>query len=239
MAPEGAEPVDVEEELYDRLSAAGFSYGPAFTGIRAAWRRGEELFAEVALERSDAEEAARFQIHPALFDAALQGVVAILQEGEEESAPGRGAMLFSWNGVRRYASGVSALRVRVTAAGGSALSMAALDEHGAPVASVDSLAIRRVDAQQLAGAGRRAHDSLFALEWMEAERRPGAGTEARGHSPPASIPVSASGSWRLASSTLPASRSAMRICGGWVRRWRAGRRFRCGARRGADRRWRA
>ena len=30
------------------LAARGFEYGPAFQGLHAAWRRGEELFAEVA-----------------------------------------------------------------------------------------------------------------------------------------------------------------------------------------------
>ncbi|MFI5005170.1 MAG: SDR family NAD(P)-dependent oxidoreductase, partial [Solirubrobacterales bacterium] len=71
------------------------------------------------------------------------------------------------SGVRLYASGSSALRVWVASAGGSALSVAALDESGAPVVSVDSLAVRPVEARQLAGAGRRAHDSLFSLEWVE------------------------------------------------------------------------
>ncbi len=166
--PEGATPLDVEE-LYARLSAGGFAYGPAFTGIRAAWRRGGELFTEVALEWPHADEAARFQIHPALLDAALQGGAVLLQEDGEEEVGGRGAMLFSWNGVRRHAAGASVLRVRLTSAEGSALSVAALDEHGAPVVSVDSLAYRRVEARQLAGAKWRAEDSLFGVEWVEAE----------------------------------------------------------------------
>ncbi len=166
--PAGAEPLDVDQ-LYDRLSAAGFAYGPAFTGIRAAWRRGEELFTEVALEWPQADEAARFQIHPALFDAALQGGATVLWEGAEGGGAGRGAMLFSWSGVRRYASGASSLRVRVTAAAGSAWSVAALDETGAPVISVDSLSYRPVEARQLTGVGRRVRDCLFGLDWVEAE----------------------------------------------------------------------
>ncbi|NEE31656.1 hypothetical protein G3M53_40210, partial [Streptomyces sp. SID7982] len=46
--PAGAEPVEVEG-YYDRLAEQGYGYGPAFHGLRAAWRRGDEVFAEVAL----------------------------------------------------------------------------------------------------------------------------------------------------------------------------------------------
>ena len=45
--PVGAVPVDVTE-AYDVLAARGYEYGPAFRGLTAMWRRGEELFAEVA-----------------------------------------------------------------------------------------------------------------------------------------------------------------------------------------------
>ncbi len=40
--PEGAEPLEVSD-LYERLADAGFDYGPAFRGLRAAWRVGEEI----------------------------------------------------------------------------------------------------------------------------------------------------------------------------------------------------
>ncbi|WP_352230245.1 polyketide synthase dehydratase domain-containing protein, partial [Streptomyces sp. NBRC 14336] len=46
--PQGAtaEPV---EGVYERFAGLGLSYGPVFQGLRAVWRRGEEVFAEVAL----------------------------------------------------------------------------------------------------------------------------------------------------------------------------------------------
>ncbi|HWM12055.1 MAG TPA: type I polyketide synthase, partial [Solirubrobacteraceae bacterium] len=71
--PVGAEPVAVEG-LYDRLAAVGFGYGPAFQGLRAAWLRGGEVFAEVELDEVQVREAGRFGVHPALLDAALHGV---------------------------------------------------------------------------------------------------------------------------------------------------------------------
>ncbi len=55
--PKGAEPLEVEF-LYDRLAEHGFAYGPAFAGVRAAWRRGEEVFAEVEVEGGGGKEEA-------------------------------------------------------------------------------------------------------------------------------------------------------------------------------------
>ncbi|NBH03978.1 polyketide synthase dehydratase domain-containing protein, partial [Amycolatopsis sp. SID8362] len=46
--PEGARPVDVEG-YYDLLAERGFGYGPAFRGLRAVWRRGDQVFAEIEL----------------------------------------------------------------------------------------------------------------------------------------------------------------------------------------------
>ena len=48
--PQGAEPVAVDE-VYERLDELGFDHGPAFQGLRAAWRRGSEVFADVELGR--------------------------------------------------------------------------------------------------------------------------------------------------------------------------------------------
>ena len=67
---QGAVPVDIGG-LYEALAAGGYGYGPAFRGLRAAWRRGEDVFAEVALPEDAAAEAGSFGVHPALLDAAL------------------------------------------------------------------------------------------------------------------------------------------------------------------------
>jgi acyl transferase domain-containing protein/acyl carrier protein len=165
--PAGAQPVDVEL-LYDGLTELGFGYGPAFQGVGAAWRRGEEVFAEIALDEAQASEATRFGVHPALFDAALHGLC--LFGGSEELVPGSLLPLpFCWSGVRLHGSGASSLRVRLASADGGARSLTALDCDGAPVLSAASLAVRMVEAGQLSGAGSAGalHDSLFALEWAE------------------------------------------------------------------------
>ena len=73
--PVGAQPVAVED-AYDQFAATGFEYGPVFQGLRAVWRRGQEVFAEVALPDEVSDQAARFGMHPALLDAALHTVLA-------------------------------------------------------------------------------------------------------------------------------------------------------------------
>jgi acyl transferase domain-containing protein len=46
--PAGAEPVETDG-FYAALAEAGYSYGPAFQGLRAVWTRDDEIFAEVEL----------------------------------------------------------------------------------------------------------------------------------------------------------------------------------------------
>ncbi|MFI2791118.1 type I polyketide synthase, partial [Kitasatospora sp. NPDC018614] len=161
--PAGAVAVDVEG-VYDGFVADGYGYGPVFQGLRAAWRRGEEVFAEVELGEEQREEAARFGLHPALLDAALHGV----RLGEFFS-DGRARLPFEWRGVCLHASGASVLRVRLAPVGRDALSVSVADGTGQPVATVDSLVCLPVDREQLAAAANTArapeHEALFHLDW--------------------------------------------------------------------------
>ncbi|MFI2511797.1 polyketide synthase dehydratase domain-containing protein, partial [Streptomyces sp. NPDC018972] len=80
--PVGAEVVPVEG-AYEVFRERGYGYGPVFRGLRAAWRRGEELFAEVALPQESVDGAGGFGLHPALLDASMHA--AILNDGEGET----------------------------------------------------------------------------------------------------------------------------------------------------------
>ena len=77
--PEGATAVDVTDG-YQRLAARGYQYGPAFQGLTALWRRGEELFAEVTLPQA-AGGVGGFGVHPVLLDAALHAA-AVTFDGD-------------------------------------------------------------------------------------------------------------------------------------------------------------
>ncbi|MFD0444350.1 polyketide synthase dehydratase domain-containing protein [Streptomyces indonesiensis] len=157
--PQGAEPAEVEG-LYEHLAQGGFAYGPMFQGLTAAWLRGDEVFAEVRLPEDRKADAGAFGLHPALLDAALHSTFA--RAGGDE----QGRLPFSWSGVSLHAVGADALRVRLTPAGADGVSLELADGTGAPVASVEQLALRPVSAGQLAeGRSAAYHESLYRLDW--------------------------------------------------------------------------
>ncbi|WP_341720679.1 SDR family NAD(P)-dependent oxidoreductase [Micromonospora sp. FIMYZ51] len=154
--PAEAEPMAVDD-IYPGFAEAGFSYGPAFQGVRAAWRRGDEIFAEIGLPGSAPDDAGRFRLHPALFDAALH-MAAFLDSAETR----QGRLPFSWAGVSLWAVGPTFLRVRLTATGPSSLALALADADGNPVASIESLTVRAADSRQIRPD---ATNSLFHVAW--------------------------------------------------------------------------
>ncbi|MEU9587151.1 type I polyketide synthase [Streptomyces werraensis] len=183
--PTGAAPVEIGD-FYGGLSERGYGYGPAFQGVRAVWKRGEEVFAEVALPEEHRKDAERFGIHPALFDAALQaGTIGSAADAEDSAEP---VLAFAWNGLVLHAAGASALRVRIAPNGPDALSVQAADEAGGPVVTLDSLVSRAVSAEQLdTAADTTVANALFRLEWSELPPPQGA------EFPPSWVPVSAPG----------------------------------------------
>ncbi|MEU3911585.1 type I polyketide synthase [Streptomyces sp. NPDC029721] len=161
--PADAEPVDLDA-LYGAFDEAGYQYGPAFRGLRAAWRAGEEVFAEVELPAGLPGGAGAFGLHPALFDAALHGT--FLQGG------GRRRLPFAWTGVRLARAGAGAVRARLTPAGQDGVKVVLTDRDGRRVASVDGLVLREVTEAQLRD-GRTA-DPLYRLDWTAPAAAPAA-----------------------------------------------------------------
>ncbi|MGW4080536.1 SDR family NAD(P)-dependent oxidoreductase, partial [Streptomyces asiaticus] len=160
--PAEAEKIEVEG-LYDGLADSGFAYGPVFQGLTAAWRRGDEVFAEISLPEDRRSDAGAFGLHPALLDAALHA----LGLSAPEEGNGQGRLPFSWTGVSLHAVGASALRVRLDGTATGTVTLELADTTGAPVASVEGLALRTISPDQL-GAPRPGSpsDSLFRLDWL-------------------------------------------------------------------------
>ncbi|MEU0054781.1 type I polyketide synthase, partial [Streptomyces sp. NPDC006309] len=159
--PPGAHEIDVDTR-YDTLAEAGYDYGPAFQGLRAAWRTDRDVYAEVSLP-ADLDGTA-FGLHPAVLDAALHAVGLLRENG--------GTVLpFSWSGVTRYAEGADTLRVWLSAAGEDGVTLRAADGTGKPVLSAEAVTMRPYAADPAAGRGA---DSLFRLDWQPV---PAAATE--------------------------------------------------------------
>ncbi|AUA16933.1 Erythronolide synthase, modules 1 and 2 [Streptomyces malaysiensis subsp. malaysiensis] len=159
--PPGAEPIDVTG-LYEQFAESGFAYGPVFQGLTAAWRRGDEVFAEAALPASQRSEAGRFGLHPALLDSVLHSLAFGVLSGS-----GQAWLPFAWSGVTLHAGGAAAVRLRMAPTGDSSMSVALADGTGAPVATAESLALRpAAPARSATGAGR-THRTLFRPEFTE------------------------------------------------------------------------
>ncbi|MET0493598.1 MAG: thioester reductase domain-containing protein [Actinoplanes sp.] len=105
---------------------------------------------EVELAPEQQSAAASFGLHPDLLDAALR-----------LARPGAAVALHD---VRLWATGATAVRVRVTETG--ALQLA--DRSGQPVASIGRLETRPTGAAELATAQARQHDAYFEVTWTPA-----------------------------------------------------------------------
>ncbi|GAA3475663.1 hypothetical protein GCM10018966_001890 [Streptomyces yanii] len=108
--PADAEPIDLEG-AYSTLRERGYDYGPAFRALRAAWRRGDEVFAEIEADETTARTATSYGLHPALLDAAMHADLLTDPDGAT-------LLPFVWNGVTLYAAGATELRVRITRVSG-------------------------------------------------------------------------------------------------------------------------
>ncbi|MEU0531243.1 SDR family NAD(P)-dependent oxidoreductase [Amycolatopsis tolypomycina] len=149
--PADAEPLAVER-LYEQLADAGYGYGPAFRGLTAAWRHGEDVYAEAVLPEELRDDARNCTLHPALLDCALHAL------GFTGRLDGGTPVPFAWRGVSVTAPGPTAIRVRLTPAAGDAVSLHVTDPEGRPVATVDSLVLRP--------AAPAPRDGLLEPDWV-------------------------------------------------------------------------
>ncbi|MFI7136043.1 SDR family NAD(P)-dependent oxidoreductase, partial [Nonomuraea sp. NPDC050153] len=156
--PAGAQTVDVSGH-YETLAEAGYGYGPAFQGLKRAWIRNDEVFAEVELGEREAAEADQYGIHPALLDAALHAT-GLIEQADGVALP------FAWTGVELLASGAQQVRVHIRPAEDGASSIRITDPDGAPVAVVASLISRPLPAGGLLSRPQPGDEALHRVQWI-------------------------------------------------------------------------
>ncbi|MFJ7153280.1 SDR family NAD(P)-dependent oxidoreductase, partial [Streptomyces sp. NPDC100445] len=166
--PPGAQPEDLSG-ADERLLRGGYEYGPALQGLRAVWRRGDELFAEVALPDEQRDAAARFGIHPALLEAALHPALLEMSATDDH----RLWQPLEWHGLTLHAEGATVLRARLLRTSPGVLAFQAADETGGPVVTTGTVTLLPLSAEQLTPAA--TSDALFRVEWSELAAVPGAG----------------------------------------------------------------
>ncbi|MEU3352366.1 SDR family NAD(P)-dependent oxidoreductase [Streptomyces sp. NPDC037389] len=148
-------------DVYERLAALGYGYGPAFQGLKAVWRAGDDVYAEVRLPAEQQEAAGNFGLHPALFDAVLHPLVL---DAADPSAAEMIRLPFAWSDIALYAAGATELRVRISPVGTDTVSIDLADASGEAVASVGALTLRPVEKAKLAPRAT-GPDALFTVEW--------------------------------------------------------------------------
>ncbi|MDA2812314.1 SDR family NAD(P)-dependent oxidoreductase [Nocardiopsis sp. RSe5-2] len=176
--PPGADEIPLDSS-YARMAEIGYRYGPSFRGLRRAWVRGEGVGADVygEVRLPDSLEADGYGLHPALLDACLHAMIAVLPEVRGTGGTGAAArvrMAFSWEGVRLHATGARALRVRITETAPGVHRVTAVDPAGAPVLTADALTMREAAG---ASAAEAAGAAAYRLEWRPLPEREGAAAD--------------------------------------------------------------
>ncbi|WP_344609308.1 SDR family NAD(P)-dependent oxidoreductase [Streptomyces glaucus] len=163
VPPEAWPPADARAvelgDHYETLADAGFDYGPSLRLLRRAWRRDDEVFAEVSLAPETATGG--YGVHPALLDAVLHAAGLTGAGGDDAGT----SLPFVWEDVSLFASGARTVRARLTRTGERSIALALTDAEGRPVLSVGGLTVRPV-ADGLAGPPpSAAPDALLRTTW--------------------------------------------------------------------------
>ncbi|AOR29809.1 hypothetical protein BFF78_00745 [Streptomyces fodineus] len=203
--PEGAAPVELTD-FYPELVGRGYAYGRAFQGLRAMWRLDDEVYGELRLPDDVPHAAGAFTLHPALFDAALHPMLALLADSDQTLLP------YSWSGVSLQALAGTELRVRVARKGPQEVSVRITGPGGEPVLSVESLALMPASVEQLTGGA--VADSLFVVDWAPLAEPTNAG---RPTPEPEFTRVAADGSGDVPGTARATARQVLGLVQEWLR----------------------
>ncbi|WP_176611272.1 type I polyketide synthase [Actinomadura sp. WMMB 499] len=163
--PPGAEPLPAED-LYRRLDEQGYTYGPHFQALTAAWRDPSTgtVYGEV---RPAGLGTTGHAVHPAFLDAALHPLMLAGPAGGGASG-GPVHVPFAWTGIVVHAEDPhpadgTAARVTLSADGDGPVTIDVAAEDGTPLLTVGGLVSRPLDPAALSTG--RHHGTLFHLEW--------------------------------------------------------------------------
>ncbi len=173
------------EAHYDALRARGLDFGPAFQGVTALSCAPMDATASVSAPQALGDISA-YRFHPALLDACLQPLAALLEQDGVDGATlylpiGCDAFVLHSRAGERLRSHA---RLRPRGAGSAEILVADVqicDEAGAPVGDVHGLRLKRVDAESVRQLISRGPDEcVYEIRWepkaaVGMTRRAGAG----------------------------------------------------------------
>ena len=133
-----------QDDFYERLAQRGYGYSGLFRSLRGIGTdpaRPEVVYAEVALPAGT--DVTGYGIHPALLDAALHPLAAVLDRtGEADSGALR--LPYAFSGITLYATAATQLHIQLTRTGDDTYTLHATDPTGAPVITISALTLRAV-----------------------------------------------------------------------------------------------
>ncbi|WP_168194822.1 non-ribosomal peptide synthetase [Chromobacterium phragmitis] len=166
-------------DCYARFDAQGFGYGPAFRGIRALQRSGDDIIARIELPEGLSQGAAAdtglaglytlldgFVLHPGLLDSAFQPC----HRACEAHDPARTYIPYALGGITVF-DGLPARFYSIATPkhvdDDSALfSIALVDDGGKLIARIDDLTLRPIKAGNQA-ATQASPFHLYGMDWVE------------------------------------------------------------------------
>ncbi|MFZ0877988.1 MAG: SDR family NAD(P)-dependent oxidoreductase [Candidatus Acidiferrales bacterium] len=161
------------EKFYEEMSARGVEFGPRFRNIKRVYCGESEALGEIAWPAEMRDEAAKYQMHPALLDACLQVAGAALPHGEQKLRDDE--MLLPIGLERlvmfgRIDAGVWSHAKVQSATGDSGDCMKAdirvIARTGEIQAAIEGLQLKRVTREALAKSRSEAGDDrLYDIEW--------------------------------------------------------------------------
>ncbi|MGW1957725.1 SDR family NAD(P)-dependent oxidoreductase [Streptomyces sp. NPDC001920] len=166
--PETVEPA-WSEDTYERLTALGLGYGPAFQGVRQAVATGDEmLLARLSLPPVARDTADPYPVHPALLDAALQVAAALDASDRRVLLPVAVARCVLPPG------GATDLTASVHRTGGSdtdlTLDIGLWDDDGFPAGRLEGVRLRAVSPADLNRSENARH--LYEVAWTTLPDKP-------------------------------------------------------------------
>jgi acyl transferase domain-containing protein len=147
---ERCRPTHDRASFYARLNQTGNLWGPAFAGVEAIARDGDELLVDLVLPPSIAGELGRHRFHPALLDACAQALLSVA--GDD-----RGSLVLAEIGriaIYGAAERVHASWIRVDAQqqrGSLRGDVVVVDETGARVLEIEGLRVQFLHERQAGG----------------------------------------------------------------------------------------
>jgi acyl transferase domain-containing protein/NAD(P)-dependent dehydrogenase (short-subunit alcohol dehydrogenase family) len=143
-------PTHDHASFYSRLNQTGNLWGPAFAGVEAIARDGDELLVDLTLPPSIASELGRHRFHPALLDACAQALLSVALDDHGSLVLAEIGRIAIYGAAERMHA--SWIRVDAQQQRGSLRGdVVVVDETGARVLEIEGLRVQFLHERQAGG----------------------------------------------------------------------------------------